>query len=307
MRKLTILLLIFAFTFACVAQEDRTRLTPTPDPNAPFRVYIPKDLEDCFDELRKMLPPAVINEIRHKPEEGVIEYHHSLGRWIRNNWGLWASSRLAQYFNQLGIRHPDDMSGIILTSFWRHLNSQSIRLEEQIEHYQEYWRRAAERESAVTLVPTSAMRSALTTANGETIRLSDFEGKVVVLAWLDTSCGLIDRGCRMASTLVRLKHDFGLRGVEVIGHVGTNPANSARGSRQLRRFISRYRINFPLVWSDDRFSYDVSSYEEFGYMSFPQIFIISRDGHVVKRIRGFNPQTDPAQLREAVEQAIRRN
>jgi hypothetical protein len=39
-----------------------------------------------------------------------------------------------------GIFHPDDMSGIILDSFWRHLHSQPIKLEEQTAYYQEYWK-----------------------------------------------------------------------------------------------------------------------------------------------------------------------
>jgi hypothetical protein len=110
-----------------MAQGDKSKITPTPDPNAPFKVYIPKDLEDAFLELEKMLSPALLNEIRLKSEKDMIEYHHGFGTWLRNNWGLWAGSRLAQYFRQLGISHPDDMSGVILTSFWRHLHAQPIR------------------------------------------------------------------------------------------------------------------------------------------------------------------------------------
>ena len=72
-------------------------------------------------------------------EEDMIQYHHGLGRWIRNNWELWAGSRLAKYFNDIGINHPDDMSGIILDSYWRQLNEKPIKLDEQIKYYQEYW------------------------------------------------------------------------------------------------------------------------------------------------------------------------
>ena len=35
------------------------------------------------------------------------------------------------------------MSGIILTSFWRHLNNAPINLDEQIHHYRQYWARVA--------------------------------------------------------------------------------------------------------------------------------------------------------------------
>lgn len=50
---------------------------------------------------------------------------------MRKYWGMWKGSRLAEYFNRHDIRHPDDMSTIILTSFWRHLNNEPIEFEQQ--------------------------------------------------------------------------------------------------------------------------------------------------------------------------------
>lgn len=55
-------------------------------------------------------------------EEFTVNTHFGFGMWIRNNWNLWGGSRLSIYFNQKGIHHPDDMSGIILVSYHRHLN-----------------------------------------------------------------------------------------------------------------------------------------------------------------------------------------
>lgn len=52
-----------------------------------------------------MLHPTLIDEMRIKSEDDMTQYHHSLGRWIRNNWGLWAGARLSKYFNELGIKH----------------------------------------------------------------------------------------------------------------------------------------------------------------------------------------------------------
>ncbi|MBV9927553.1 MAG: hypothetical protein JOZ96_21225 [Acidobacteria bacterium] len=142
----------FEVAAVCVAQgdKDRGKLTPTPDPEAPFKVYVPKDLEDCLVELEKMLHPSLISEMRLKSEDDMVLYHRSLGTWVRNNWALWAGSRLSRYFNGLGIYHPDDMSGIILTSFWRHLHSQPIRLDEQVERYKKYWRDLEEKEDSIS-------------------------------------------------------------------------------------------------------------------------------------------------------------
>ena len=63
---------------------------------------------------------------------------------MRNNWALWKGSELSRWFNEKGIHHPDDMSGIIFDSFWRHLNNQPLKLEEQIKYYQDYWKKADE-------------------------------------------------------------------------------------------------------------------------------------------------------------------
>jgi len=62
-----------------------------------------------------------------------------LGMWMRNNWGLWGDSRLADWFAEKGIDHPDDMSTIILKSFWRRLNDRPIALSEQIRTHRAYW------------------------------------------------------------------------------------------------------------------------------------------------------------------------
>jgi hypothetical protein len=41
------------------------------------------------------------------------------------------------------VLHPEDISGIILTSYYRHLTGKEIRLEEQLKKHQEYWKIAA--------------------------------------------------------------------------------------------------------------------------------------------------------------------
>ena len=58
-------------------------------------------------------------------ENAAIKVHHSLGRWIRNNWGLWADepNMLKTYFINKGVTHPDDMSGEILDAYVKYLKS----------------------------------------------------------------------------------------------------------------------------------------------------------------------------------------
>jgi len=109
--------------------EDKYKLNPTPDLDIPSGVYIPTDIYDAIRELEKMLHPALIEKIKNcsGKHELVGEYHYSLGMWIRNNWGLWQESRLAQHLASIVPGFESDyMSSFILECFWKHLNGQLL-------------------------------------------------------------------------------------------------------------------------------------------------------------------------------------
>lgn len=114
----------------------------------------PTSLENSFELLNDILVDKEI--FRATLENNAITMSHfSLGRWVRNNWHLWWSEKLAseykdnnypqerpeivKYFNSVGIIHADDMSGIILTSYHRHLNQKPLDVEAQIKKYKQYW------------------------------------------------------------------------------------------------------------------------------------------------------------------------
>lgn len=89
--------------------------------------YVPADLEECFVQLDTVLSVEDIETIKAlADEQETIRYHHGLGLWLRNNWGLWAGSRLSIWFLHRGIAHPDDMSAYILEQYWRYLNGEEI-------------------------------------------------------------------------------------------------------------------------------------------------------------------------------------
>jgi hypothetical protein len=102
----------------------------------------PRTLDECFVVLAKKLPPETLQRMRSGSEPDMIEYHHGLGTWIRNNWGLWSCGPLYQYFHRIGLEHPDDMSGVIFTSFWRYLRDKPLDVEGQVRKCQLYWRYA---------------------------------------------------------------------------------------------------------------------------------------------------------------------
>lgn len=73
-------------------------------------------------------------------EKFVARTPHSLGRLIRNQWQLWdGKSPLHKWFLRSDIWHADDMSGIILTSYWRHIHKQPLNIRSQFDAYRAYW------------------------------------------------------------------------------------------------------------------------------------------------------------------------
>lgn len=98
-------------------------------------VYIPKDLEDCFRQLDTIWKISVGDKLKRLGENE----HFGLGLWMRNNWALWRGSRLSSYFNTFDIYHPDDMSGIILKTYSRHLKHEDLQFEELKAYYINYW------------------------------------------------------------------------------------------------------------------------------------------------------------------------
>ena len=103
----------------------------------------PTNLSECFkclDDIFKDSPDSDWFETSGESEV-IAQSHHGLGQWIRNNWNLLSEeSTLYQYFKKLGLKHADDMSGVILTSYHRHINKKELGLDEQIRQCIEFWK-----------------------------------------------------------------------------------------------------------------------------------------------------------------------
>jgi hypothetical protein len=107
--------------------------------------YKPKNLDEAVLQLEKIHHDTIKQQIIAMTEEQFIgNSHFGMGMGIRNNWKLWKGGELSKYFNTIGIYHPDDMSGIILTSYYRHLKGQDRELEKQVKYYQDYWKASTE-------------------------------------------------------------------------------------------------------------------------------------------------------------------
>lgn len=131
-------------------------------------------------------------------------------------------------------------------------------------------------------------------ASGAPIKLGDYSGKVLLVNLWATWCG----PCRMETPeLVKLNKEFRDRGVEMIGLSTEDPDDSAES---VKHFVREYKVDYQIGWAKREVALELMR----GKTNIPQSFIIAPDGRILKRFIGFNPQSTPAQLKQALEQAL---
>ena len=144
-------------------------------------------------------------------------------------------------------------------------------------------------------LPANVRDSELRAAEGGTLRISDYSGKVLLVNLWATWCG----PCRIEiPELVKIHKEFQSRGVEMIGLSTENPDAS---EQTVREFVRTFNIDCRVGWATP----DVAVTLMQGRDSIPQSFIITRDGRIVKRFIGFSPDSTPPQLRQALEDALK--
>jgi thiol-disulfide isomerase/thioredoxin len=113
-------------------------------------------------------------------------------------------------------------------------------------------------------------------SDGKIVRLSDFQGKVVILDFWATWCG----PCKMEIPgYIDLYKKYNDRGLEIIG-----VSLDRDGWTPVKPFMDSYKINYPIVMGNMQV---VQAYG--GINSIPTTFIINRKGEVVERKIGARP------------------
>jgi len=98
------------------------------------------NLQACIEWVHNVAGEELFYHWLNRDEDTFIaSCHPGLGTWIRNNLELWYDGPPVKYFNDIGIYHADDMSGIILTSLWRKYHKVDIDLDGQVKEYRDHW------------------------------------------------------------------------------------------------------------------------------------------------------------------------
>lgn len=79
----------------------------------------PPDLAAAVDCLEKHLKPEFRNDVaKAATPEALLPSEIHIGLWMRNNWGFWTGSPLAQYMLSKRVTQPDVQSNRIVQALW---------------------------------------------------------------------------------------------------------------------------------------------------------------------------------------------
>ncbi len=135
--------------------------------------------------------------------------------------------------------------------------------------------------------------------DGGTFKLSDFQGKVLVVDFWATYCGPC---VKQVPQLAELSRKYRDKGLAVVGITSDERSDQEKVVEFLKKAGADYTIGF----DDPRLSsaFLKGTEDETGLPPIPQLFVISRDGRVVEHMIGDSPQRGIEYLERVVVEQL---
>lgn len=147
-------------------------------------------------------------------------------------------------------------------------------------------------------LPHTIRDAQLKTLDGESLKLSDYADKVVVVNIWATWCP----PCNLEiPDLIKLNREYKAKGLVVIGLATTY--NESNDIQHVKDFVRAKNIDYKIIWDDGTLTQPLVQMVH-GPNSIPQSFVISRDGRILKHFPGYSETQTPVLMRQAVEDAL---
>jgi thiol-disulfide isomerase/thioredoxin len=147
-------------------------------------------------------------------------------------------------------------------------------------------------------LPQDLRDTKLQTLDGGSLKLSDFADKVVVLNIWATWCG----PCRLEMPeLVKISNEYKSRGLVVLGLATSY--NEHNDQAHVKEYVRTQNVPYKIIWDDGTLAAPLVQMVH-AQAVIPQSFVISRDGRIVRHFQGFSPYRTPAEMRQAIEEAL---
>lgn len=124
---------------------------------------------------------------------------------------------------------------------------------------------------------SAAPQFTLKDQNGESVSLSDYEGKVVYLNFWGTWCGV----CRNELTDMKALYETYKDSDEVAVVTIVNPGGQEQDEAGIKAFLEENEIPFPVL-----FDTDSTVFAQYGIRSFPTLFMINKDQTIFGYLSG---------------------
>lgn len=149
-------------------------------------------------------------------------------------------------------------------------------------------------------LPEEVTGSELRDLSGRAFRLKDFRGRVYVVNLWATWCG----PCRLEIPgFNKIYEDYRARGVEFVGLTAEDPEDA----ETVREFVGEMKMTYRVGWIDKPTVLTLANWNTAqtrpGAFAIPQTFVVAADGHVVLRVRGYNPRV-AEMIRAGVRKAL---
>ena len=155
--------------------------------------------------------------------------------------------------------------------------------------------------TAFVALPDGVREAKLQTLDGESLKLSDYTNKVLIVNIWATWCG----PCRQEMPeLVKISNEYKARGVVVLGLATTY--NEQNDANHVRDYIKQQNVPYKIIWDDGTLAGPLVQAVQ-GRAVIPQSFVIARDGRIFKHFQGFSAYSTPQLMRQAVEEALNNN
>ena len=152
---------------------------------------------------------------------------------------------------------------------------------------------------AFVSLPPAVRDTKLQTLDGESLKLSDYGDKVLIVNLWATWCG----PCRKEMPeLVKMSNEYKARGLVVLG-LATTYNEQSGGLQGVKDYVREQKVPYKIIWDDGTLASPLVDAVR-GRQVIPQSFVISRDGRILKHFTGFSELSTPALMRQAVEDAL---
>jgi peroxiredoxin len=154
--------------------------------------------------------------------------------------------------------------------------------------------------TAAPPVPRPAKDFRCTEADGKTISLSSYRGKVVLIQFLDTTCPHCQAMSRM---LTGLQAEYGPKGFQALG-VAFNEATS----EMVRGYVNTNHVGFPVGFAPRDTVLAYLGISVLQRLTVPQVMVIDRSGQVRAQTEPLNEPDDllqEANLRKLIGELLK--